>query len=214
MSELRALLELLSMLVTDPRTGVLLLLLAVAARQRLPQLQDSQPRHRRRHPVRAGLQHAGARRRCTPTGPGRRPACCSVSARMLPMYALRIMGAGDVKLMAMVGAFLGAAATAAALLFCLVTAGVAALLWAARHRLLAPMLANVDTIVRGMLWSGIASGRPRAQGGRALGRQAGLRRQHRHRHHALPGGAAGQPGLNASDKRHSIVVQSSQAGSP
>jgi prepilin peptidase CpaA len=76
------------------------------------------------------------------------------------MYALRIMGAGDVKLMAMVGAFLGAAATATALLFCVITAGVAALAYATHHRRLAPMLANVNGILRGMLWSAVA-GHPR-----------------------------------------------------
>lgn len=43
---------------------------------------------------------------------------------LLPMYLLRAMGAGDVKLMAMVGAFLGPEAIMVAILYVLVTGGV------------------------------------------------------------------------------------------
>lgn len=43
---------------------------------------------------------------------------------LLPLYLLRAMGAGDVKLMAMVGAFLGPEATLTTLLYVLVTGGV------------------------------------------------------------------------------------------
>ena len=46
---------------------------------------------------------------------------------LLPLYLLRIMGAGDVKLMAMVGAFLGAQGTISALLYILLAGGVLAL---------------------------------------------------------------------------------------
>jgi prepilin peptidase CpaA len=164
MAELRALLELLSMLVTDPRTGVLLLLLAAAAVSdyrsfRIPNLLTGGG-------ILFALVYNSVVHPAMHTDWTWAPAGMLLGfGAMLPMYLLRIMGAGDVKLMAMVGAFLGAAATATALLFCVVTAGVAALLWAARHRLLAPMLANVDTILRGMLWSSVASGQPRFQPG-------------------------------------------------
>lgn len=46
---------------------------------------------------------------------------------LLPLYLLRIMGAGDVKLMAMTGAFLGAGGAAAALMCVLLSGGVLAL---------------------------------------------------------------------------------------
>jgi prepilin peptidase CpaA len=47
-------------------------------------------------------------------------------AIFLPLYLLRAMGAGDVKLMAMAGAFLGYAAIAEAALWVLLTGGVLA----------------------------------------------------------------------------------------
>jgi prepilin peptidase CpaA len=46
---------------------------------------------------------------------------------LLPLYLLRIMGAGDVKLMGMTGAFLGANGAAAALMCVLLSGGVLAL---------------------------------------------------------------------------------------
>lgn len=46
---------------------------------------------------------------------------------LLPLYLLRMMGAGDVKLMAMTGAFLGAGGVAVALIWVLLTGGVLAL---------------------------------------------------------------------------------------
>jgi prepilin peptidase CpaA len=52
---------------------------------------------------------------------------------LLPLYLLRIMGAGDVKLMAMTGTFLGAEGTAAAFMCVLLSGGVLALC-AALHK--------------------------------------------------------------------------------
>ena len=166
MAELRALLELLAMLVTDPRTGVLLLLLIAAAVSdyrnfRIPNLLTGGG-------ILFALAYNTAVHPAMHTDWTWAPAGMLVGfGAMLPMYLMRIMGAGDVKLMAMVGAFLGAAATVTALVFCVVTAGVAALAWSARHRLLGPMLANVNTILSGMLWSSVASGRPQVQQGAA-----------------------------------------------
>ena len=158
------LLELLGMLITDPRTGVLLLLLAAAAVSdyrtfKIPNLLTGGG-------ILFALVYNTMVRPAMHTDWTWAPAGMLVGfGAMLPMYALRIMGAGDVKLMAMVGAFLGPAATVTALLFCVVTAGVAALAWAVSHRLLRPMLANVNTILSGMLWSSVASGRPQFQPG-------------------------------------------------
>ncbi len=56
-------------------------------------------------------------------------------AALLPMYLLRAMGAGDVKLMAMVGAFLGPRAALDATLWTLLAGGalaLAAALWSGR----------------------------------------------------------------------------------
>ena len=58
---------------------------------------------------------------------------------MLPLYLMGAMGAGDVKLMAMVGAFLGAPATLQALLFVGITGGVVALLSVSRRRAWTPL---------------------------------------------------------------------------
>jgi prepilin peptidase CpaA len=159
MTELRAMLELLTMLVTDPRTGVLLALLLAAAITdyrsfRIPNVITG-----------GGILFALAYN--TLLRPELRadwtwaPAGMLLGfVAMLPMYAMRIMGAGDVKLMAMVGAFLGMVGVLNAILFSVVTAGIAALAFAASHRVVARMLGNVRQLVRGMLWSAVAGGAP------------------------------------------------------
>lgn len=70
-------------------------------------------------------------------------------AVFLPIYLLRAMGAGDVKLMAMVGAFLGPNDVLGAILATFVAGGVMALavvLWSGR---LARMLQNIKLILLG-----------------------------------------------------------------
>lgn len=79
---------------------------------------------------------------------------------MLPFYALGIMGAGDVKLMAMVGAFLGPYQTLQAVLFTCIAGGVAAIVFAIHRRRLGHMLANVRAAAQGIAVSGIAGVRP------------------------------------------------------
>jgi prepilin peptidase CpaA len=61
---------------------------------------------------------------------------------LLPMYALRLMGAGDVKLLAMVGAFVGAGQILTVGLVTLVAGGVLALAFAAWQRNLRRLVAN------------------------------------------------------------------------
>jgi prepilin peptidase CpaA len=167
MAEFNAMLELLGMLVTDPRTGVLLLLLAGAAISdyrtlKIPNLLTGGG-------ILFALVYTTLVHPAMHTDWTWAPAGMLLGfGAMLPMYMLRIMGAGDVKLMAMVGAFLGADATLTALLFCFVTAGVAALAYAVHHRVLALMLVNVNGILRGMLWSAVASGKPHLQQGAAV----------------------------------------------
>lgn len=63
-------------------------------------------------------------------------------ALLLPMYALRLMGAGDVKLLAMVGAFVGAGQILTVGLFTLVAGGVLALAVAAWQGSLRRLVGN------------------------------------------------------------------------
>jgi prepilin peptidase CpaA len=67
---------------------------------------------------------------------------------LFPFYALRLMGAGDVKLMAMVGAWLGPAPVSGAILLTLVAGGVLALCFALATGVLGGVLSNV----RDLLW--------------------------------------------------------------
>jgi prepilin peptidase CpaA len=164
MGELGSFFELLGMLVTDPRTGVLLVLLAAAAicdyrTFRIPNLITV-----------GGIVFALVYNSVVPpywhAGWTWAPAGMLLGfGAMLPMYVIRVMGAGDVKLMAMVGAFLGASGTTYALLFCVVTGGIAALAFALHKRVMVRMFANVGGVMRGMLWSAVASGIPRLQPG-------------------------------------------------
>lgn len=71
----------------------------------------------------------------------------------LPLYAFRVMGAGDVKLIAMVGAFLGLAEIVPAVLAVFVAGGIAAMLFAFANRKLARLAANLRNIVQGMAFS-------------------------------------------------------------
>jgi len=74
-------------------------------------------------------------------------------AIFLPLYLLRAMGAGDVKLMAMAGAFLGPAVIFEAALWVLLTGGVLALVFALRRGVARRMAANL----REMFYSAAAS---------------------------------------------------------
>jgi prepilin peptidase CpaA len=155
MNEFKAFFELLGMLFTDPRTGVLLALLAVAAvcdwrTYRIPNLLTV-----------GGLVFALAYNTAVPPAMVAdwtwAPAGMLLGLlALLPMYAIRAMGAGDVKLMAMVGAFLGLQGTFYALLFSGATGGIAALAFALRKRMLARMLTNTGDVLRGMWWSAVA----------------------------------------------------------
>lgn len=66
---------------------------------------------------------------------------------LLPMYALRAMGAGDVKLMAGAGAFLGINATFFAALLTFVLGGVLALLYSAHGGTLGQTMGNLKTFL-------------------------------------------------------------------
>ena len=74
---------------------------------------------------------------------------------LLPMYVLRALGAGDVKLMAMVGAFVGPQQVLSATLLTLLAGGVLAALVAASQGVLRQTLLNsycmlLHSVMRGM----------------------------------------------------------------
>ncbi|SEB25206.1 prepilin peptidase CpaA [Variovorax sp. YR216] len=83
-------------------------------------------------------------------------------AIMLPLYALRVMGAGDVKLMAMVGAFLGVYETFQAILFAFIVGGIAAIGFALHKRKLLRLLQNAKDVVYEMSALGMSGVRPEA----------------------------------------------------
>jgi prepilin peptidase CpaA len=66
---------------------------------------------------------------------------------LLPLYLLRTIGAGDVKLMAMTGAFLGPAAISGTVLLTLLAGGILALAVASWQRVLRSALTNARTMI-------------------------------------------------------------------
>ena len=72
---------------------------------------------------------------------------------MLPLYMLGIMGAGDVKLMAMVGAFLGMTSTLYAVLLVFICGGLSALVYSAWRHSLRQLFSNVQFKLRTLLVS-------------------------------------------------------------
>ncbi|MBE3027666.1 hypothetical protein GQ37_019955 [Janthinobacterium sp. BJB1] len=82
-------------------------------------------------------------------------------ALLLPMYMLRALGAGDVKLMAMAGAFLGPQAVLWATVLSLLAGGVLSLLVAACTGVLRQVLANSCRMLFHSLLRGVSGGNAR-----------------------------------------------------
>jgi prepilin peptidase CpaA len=151
--------ELLGMLVSDPRTGVLIVLLLVAAvfdyrSFRIPNWLTV-----------GGLVFGTAWTIIVPplSGAGWTFPAGGIATgfiAMLPMYALRAVGAGDVKLMAMAGSFLGFHDTMLALLFSFVVGGVAAVAFAGYHGLLGRLLENTRQLLYHLALSTVGGQRP------------------------------------------------------
>jgi prepilin peptidase CpaA len=142
-SEFSAAVELLAMLVVSPRTGVLLALLIVAA------VSDAKTGRIPNWLVFGGALYAVGYNAFFPLYPSDIGVLFALGGlavgliALLPAYLFQVMGAGDVKLMAMVGAFLGTWSTVGAVLSTLIAGGILALalaLWSAR---LARMLHNL-----------------------------------------------------------------------
>lgn len=79
---------------------------------------------------------------------------------LLPVYVLRVMGAGDVKLMAMVGAFVGFPDILHPVLYSLIVGGFAAVGFALHRRAFRRMSANVYDIVQSMAFAAMVGNRP------------------------------------------------------
>jgi len=79
---------------------------------------------------------------------------------LLPVYALRVMGAGDVKLMAMVGAIVGLPDILHAVLYSLIVGGIAAVAFALHRRAFRRMSANTFDIVQSMAFAAMVGNRP------------------------------------------------------
>ena len=82
------------------------------------------------------------------------------------------MGAGDVKLLAMTGAFLGVTDTLQAVIYSLIVGGIAALAFAVFNKALVRMLANIKNITQMMMLSAIGGFRPdvQIQAGKSVGK--------------------------------------------
>jgi prepilin peptidase CpaA len=89
----------------------------------------------------------------------------------LPLYVLRTLGAGDVKLLAMIGVWLGAPAVAYAALWTLLAGGVLSLGWALGTGVFCRVLANLRDMffaswVRLQAGAGVAVAAPASATGR------------------------------------------------
>lgn len=69
--------------------------------------------------------------------------CAAGLAVLMPLYLMRACGGGDVKLMAMVGAFIGTKAVLTTALYTLVAGGLLSMLFMLGHGVAAQVLANV-----------------------------------------------------------------------
>jgi prepilin peptidase CpaA len=81
-------------------------------------------------------------------------------ALLMPMYALKTLGAGDVKLMAAIGALIGPQAVFGAMLASLLAGGVLALAVSAYHGTLLQMTSNSYHLMLNSLMRGVTGQRP------------------------------------------------------
>lgn len=89
---------------------------------------------------------------------------------LVPLHALRVMGGGDVKLMAMVGAFVGVPDILPALLFVFIAGGVAAVVFAISRRRVRRLVGNVGDIVRSAAMGALTGTSPAPAGMVSAGR--------------------------------------------
>lgn len=160
MKDPASLLEPLVMLATSPRTGVLVALLLAAALIDYRSLRI--PNWLTLGGMVLGLALSTALVR--PAYSGLLAGLGGIAVGMLvflPLYAIRVLGAGDVKLMGAVGAFLGTADTLRALLFVAIAGGIAAVAVAVRRRALRRLVGNLSqATVQMMAFATVGGERP------------------------------------------------------
>jgi prepilin peptidase CpaA len=166
-SEFLAVLDLVEMLLLNPRTGVLMGLLTIAA------ISDVRTGRIPNWLVFSGALYALAYNALYPDI-GILSALGGLSVglvALLPGYLLRVLGAGDVKLMAMVGSFVGTWGAVEAVLASLITGGMLAVVLSLHSGRLSLMLRNAVALFRGeVLTFATARGGLTIQGGRSAGR--------------------------------------------
>jgi prepilin peptidase CpaA len=158
-SEFHAFLDLLSRLILDPRTGVLIGLLVIAA------VSDLKTRRIPNLLVLCGTGvafllntlHTGA---STVGFIGTVQGFAVGLGLMLPFYLLRAMGAGDVKLMAMVGAFLGLPQTIFAVLATVLAGGLLAIGYLLWRGTLRQALLNVVSVLQSFVFAAAGGIKP------------------------------------------------------
>ncbi len=153
--ELFAVRDLVSMLFTDAGTAVLMVLLGIAA------FSDCRTRRIPNALVLAGILIGFAFNTFAPSVP-KAGFLFALSGAMvgfalfLPLYLLRAIGAGDVKLLAVVGAFLGPLATLNAGVCTFILGGVLSVVFVIRHGTAPKMFENVAMFVRLSLFGALA----------------------------------------------------------
>ena len=159
MEDLPALANLAGVLLGDPRTGPLIALLAVAA------VVDARSNRIPNWLTAGGMAYAlavGAVQGASAwRGLGLAAAGLGVGLSvLLPLYILRVLGAGDVKLMGMVGAFLGPGHAALAALYAMAASGIVALAWVAWSGAGRQLFENLRFLASMLLTPGAAVGAP------------------------------------------------------
>lgn len=149
--EFVAVLDLLGMLIVSPRTGALMAMLLIAA------VIDIRIGRIPNWLVLIGTIYALTYNAFYPIYPRDMGLLIALGGltvgfgALLPGYLLRVLGAGDVKLMAMVGAFLGIWGAVEAVLASLIAGGLLALALAAYSGRLVHMSRNVAIVLSGTL---------------------------------------------------------------
>lgn len=144
-SEFNAMLDLFAMLFLDGRTGVLMLLLTSAA------ISDYRTYRIPNRLVLAGILFGVIYNTALPPSPHDNILFPLAGLGFglllfLPLYLVRAMSAGDVKLLAMVGAFLGAGATFRAALASMIVGGVLSVLFVLVRGTTALMVRNLASL--------------------------------------------------------------------
>jgi prepilin peptidase CpaA len=161
-AEFQALLELLAMLVFDWRTGTLMLLLIGAA------ISDYRSHRIPNWLTLSGMLFGMIYNTAFPHSPHNNILYPLAGLGLglllfLPLYLIRAMGAGDVKLMAMVGAFLGPGDTFYAMLASMIAGGALALGYVLAKGVATRMLRNLGTLFQLGFLSVIAGTTPNLQ---------------------------------------------------